>query len=242
MQPIPFVIGFALAGGAVALLISDGIDSGHWTLNHALQPLLVFGTVSSAVWVHKAKWYLKPSFFFLAVLGSILTTYGTMGRQADTREDRQAEARLSNDQHAEIKLELATAKLAREKECKSGFKEKCTNWQSRVDALRKQLGEVKTAALDPRAEAIARIASLAGANGDQTKAFVSALDPVALPLFLELGSVLFFASAFPSRRPKVRESETLATESEEIVSTLSLSKDAALRDFRSMRQAGDRNY
>jgi hypothetical protein len=58
-----------------------------------------------------------------------------------------------------------------------------------------------------------------------------------LPLFLELGSVLFFAAAFPKTGRKVRESETLALKCEEI-ETVSLGKDAALRDFRSMRQAG----
>jgi transposase-like protein len=237
VAPIPLFVGAIFWAGATALFLEDAFNHNTFTITHALQPLLTLGTVASAVWVHKARWHLKPAFLALALLGSLLTCYGTMGRQADTRDAKEQEARRQNRSLEAKQEELRDAKGGAKAECiKLG--PRCQAWQARVDALTREASGLRAVSVDARADAIAKLATFAGVSGGQTKAFVSALDPVALPLFLELGSVLFFAAAFPKvKRRKYEEIETLATESEETVS-VSIGKDAALRDFRSMRQAG----
>jgi hypothetical protein len=46
------------------------------------------------------------------------------------------------------------------------------------------------------------IANLAGANGEKAQAIIRALDPVALPIFLELGSICFMSAAFGKGRQR----------------------------------------
>ena len=41
----PAVAGAGLALGAIGLLFSDAISTGHYTVSHALQPLLVLGSI-----------------------------------------------------------------------------------------------------------------------------------------------------------------------------------------------------
>jgi hypothetical protein len=58
-------------------------------------------------------------------------------------------------------------------------------------------------------------------------------------LFLELGSVLFFAAAFPSRKhQKVMETLTVADGNSEIINTFPLNQLQELQDFRAMKEAG----
>lgn len=68
---------------------------------------------------------------------------------------------------------------------------------------------------------------------------VGVLDPVILPLFLELGSLVFFAVAFPYGR-KVAATEQVAGKREEPV-TLSAhrayTREEALADFQHMRHS-----
>ena len=54
--------------------------------------------------------------------------------------------------------------------------------------------------VDPRADAIGKLADLLGGNPQRVRAIVAALDPVILPLFLEAGCILMFGAAFPHRR------------------------------------------
>src|SRR5262245_46736796 len=110
MHVLAFAIGFVLAAGATCLLISDAWSSGHWTVTHALQPLLVLGTVAAAVWVHKARWHLKPLFLVLAVLGSLATVWGTLGRTSETRDLRHGEAQRHHEARLAKRLELEEAK------------------------------------------------------------------------------------------------------------------------------------
>jgi hypothetical protein len=69
-----------------------------------------------------------------------------------------------------------------------------------VDILTREMASLRAVAVDPRADAIQRIATLVGLDGNHVRAIVQALDPLVLPLFLEFGSILFFAAAFPQSR------------------------------------------
>ena len=88
MNYIPALLGLSLWLGATAILCEDLFHSGHLTIAHALQPLLTAGTVAAAVWVHRARWFAKPAFLVLALIGSLATLYGTMGRLLMPRTTR----------------------------------------------------------------------------------------------------------------------------------------------------------
>jgi hypothetical protein len=47
VRVLAFAIGVCLAAGALGLLVSDAVTTGHWNINHYLQPLLVLGTVAA---------------------------------------------------------------------------------------------------------------------------------------------------------------------------------------------------
>jgi hypothetical protein len=201
MSVIPCLIGLALWAGATALLTEDVFHSGHLTITHALQPVLTAGTVAAAVWVHKARWIAKPAFFLLAVLGSLATLYGTMGRQATARDDTEATIQATNRTYGDKTAELKAAKVEQTKECRTIGK-RCEAWNARVDKLTGELSGLVVKSTDPRADAVARLVTLVGGNGAKVQEIVAALDPLLLPLFLEFGSIVFFAVAFPHTKRK----------------------------------------
>jgi hypothetical protein len=79
----------------------------------------------------------------------------------------------------------------------------------------------------------------AGIDKVRVRLIVAALDPLLLPIFLELGSVVFFAAAFPARATLAtgRNNETTVT-----VATRSWSQYEALAQFRQMREVGAQQF
>ena len=241
---VPCLVGLLLWTGATALLCEDALRTAHVTINHALQPLLTAGTVAAAVYAHHriASWRLFSgvAFLALALLGSLATVYGTLSRTATARDAAQADAMASNRQLALKSEALEAAKREAARECKP-IGPRCKDWLARVDTLTAEMAPLRALAVDPRAAAIGNLADLLGFDGAHTKAVVGVLDPVVLPLFLELGSLVFFAVAFPHRR-KVAETEQLATgNSETVAESVTLAafraytREQALADFRHLR-------
>src|SRR5262249_47786556 len=186
-----------------ALCYVNVIRSGRLPVNGAFMPVLTLGTVVAAVFSHRrlAEWRPVSGLLFLllAVLGSLATVYGTLGRQAEVRDLKQADA-MAEDRTLSLKdEELTQAKALAKKECIT-IGQRCKEWQVRVDTLTREMSSLRAIAVDPRADAIQRLATLLGLDGDHVRATVQAFDPLVLPLFLELGSILFFAAAFPTRR------------------------------------------
>ena len=239
---LPAVAGTGLCIGAIGLLCADAISSGHLTILHAMQPLLVLGTVAAAVLAHKPSWRRPGSalaFLLLAALGSVATIYGTLGRQADARDSKVGAALAENRTLQLQNEELATARATAARECKSGAGQKCTNASARVDALVSAMSSLRTVSPDPRGDAIADLLHLvASADKAHTRAVVAAIDPLVLPLFLELGSILFFAVAFPSKRVAT---VTLSQVLPEVAAKV-FTKDSALADFRSLKASNSQSF
>ena len=239
---VPCLVGLLLWTGATALLCEDALRTAHFTINHALQPLLTAGTVAAAVYAHHRilSWRLLSgsAFLALALLGSIATIYGTLSRTATARDAAQADAMASNRQLALKNEALEAAKREAGRECKP-IGPRCKDWLARVDALTAEMAPLRALAVDPRAAVIGNFAELLGFDGARTKAVVGVLDPVVLPLFLELGSLVFFAVAFPRGR-KAAATEQVAGKREEPL-TLSThrtyTREEALADFQRMRHA-----
>src|SRR6478609_9459238 len=92
--------------------------------------------------------------------------------------------------------ELVQAKAQAKRECAT-IGPRCKEWQSRVDALMREMSSLRAVSVDPRADALVKLATVAGWDGERIRSIAVAVDPFILPLFLELGSILFFAAAFP---------------------------------------------
>jgi len=229
------------------LLTEDAWHNGL-TVTHCLQPLLTAGTVAAAVYLHKARWFAKPAFLGLAVLGSVLTAYGTMGRQASQIDSVENEASRQNRTLATIQGELSEAKQGQKAECvKIG--PRCAQWNARVDALTAQASGIASVTVNPKADAVAKLANLVGADGGKTQAIVRAVDPVALPLFLELGSVVFMSAAFARTRKKIRETVGKDCESVAEIELSNVpeirkvfSKGEALTDLRKLKEVGTQKF
>jgi hypothetical protein len=208
-------------------------------------PVLTMGTVAAAVFSHRwlSEWRLVSGalFLFLTVLGSLATVYGTLGRQAEARDLRQADAMAETRTLGLKEEELIQAKTLAKKEC-STIGPKCKDWNARVDQLTREMSTLRAIAVDPRADAIQRLATLLGFQGERVRAIVQAFDPLVLPLFLELGSVLFFASAFQVHKQTIPQ-QLHATEpqSSEIVHRV-WTKEEAFQDLRRLREVGSGRF
>ena len=238
---VPCLVGLLLWIGATALLCEDALRTAHLTINHALQPLLTAGTVAAAVYAHHriASWRLLSgaAFLALALLGSVATVYGTLSRTATARDAAQADAMASNRQLALKSEALEAAKREAARECKP-IGPRCKDWLARVDALTAEMAPLRALAVDPRANVIGSLADLLGFDGARTKAIVAVLDPVVLPLFLELGSLVFFAVAFPHRRNRLQPTATGGNREATVESCAPWTQAAALHDFRHLGNSG----
>src|SRR5262249_43049383 len=121
---------------------------------------------------------------------------------------------------------------------------RCQQWQTRVDTLTREMSSLRAVAVDPRADAIQRLAIVVGLEGNEVRAIVQAFDPLVLPLFLELGSILFFAAAFPAAntiaQPLQPATETIAQQLQHCARVFT--KEEARQDLKRLREAGSGRY
>jgi hypothetical protein len=147
-------------------------------------PVLTLGTVCAAVYAHRSLCVWRPIsgvlFVVLAVLGSLATIYGTLGRQAEVRDYKQANAMAENRTLGLKEEELVQAKANAKKECAT-IGPRCQQWNARVDQLTREMSSLRAVAVDPRADAIQRFATLLGFQGERIRAVVQAFDPLVLP-------------------------------------------------------------
>jgi hypothetical protein len=242
---VPAAIGVLLWGSATALLLEDAYHAHRYDVATMATPILTAATVAAAVMAHRrlARFRLLGGLGFaaLALLGSLVMATGTLGRLAETKEGKVADTQRVNRDYGFRIDELKQAKAEQVRECKS-FGKKCEAWNSRVDLLTTQLAGIAVKATEPKAEAIGRLATLLGGNGDRIKEIVAATDPVLLPLFLEAGSVLFFAAGFTRRKVAiVNTQETLSPVSDERL-LQTYTREQALADLRQLRTTHSQRF
>lgn len=227
----PAIVGGSVAAaGAIALLTRDAAQTGL-TLDHALMPVLVGLTILTGhlAWQAVCEWKLSAvPLALLAILGSGITVYETMGRRAETRDTKAAAATKSVDDYAALVANLARANALTVEaeswvanECRTGVGPKCrgvtfTRDQRRAhaDQLRRDVEAHKAPApVDPKADRVAAVAGLVGYQGDVKRA-VQTFEPFVLPLFLELGAIFLFGFGIRHSRetpaPKV-EAQSMTT-------------------------------
>lgn len=226
----PAIVGGTLAAScAIALLTRDAIYNGL-TLDHALMPFLVGLTILAGhlAWQAATEWKLSAvPMLALAVFGSGLIIYETMGRRAETRNtkiavvaDKQHQRESAMSDLVSAKQHLAQALPLRNAECIGApdplppkqwplcrkYRGLVSALETRVDSLEADVAKVAPASINPKAEQAASIASWFGISSKSTEQAVNTFDPLAFPFFLEFIAMAMFGFGIGHRKveaPKI---------------------------------------
>lgn len=211
--------GAAATVGALAILCSDALTSGHWTLDHALLPLFVGITILAGHLFGSAGWRRPLSasgFAVLFVFGTGITLYTSMGRQAATADKQMADAAAVNAELTAKSAEVKAAKTRWEAADGQATKEmtgqkcldRCQAWktraadiQARIDVLEagmRRLGGTQVIA--PRADKAAEILAVFGADKAAAKRAFITFEPSFYSLFLEMAAIVAFGFGFGGRQ------------------------------------------
>lgn len=223
-RSLAIVAGIASTAGALAILCSDAITSGHWTLDHALMPVMVGTTIIAGHLVGAAlrSWRVGSAAGFAALflVGTGLTVYTSVGRQAQTADTQTMTAETRN---AAISDQVAAVKASKrrladaENEISSHTNNKgcgriCNDWKTRAEEIRSHLAiqEIQLQRLGspepvaPRAERAADVLALFGYDKARAKDAFRKFESFAYSLFLEMTAIVAFGFAFRHSAPAPR--------------------------------------
>jgi len=220
-RPLAIVAGALFAAGTAGILLEDVIIHGApMTLKHWITVVVIAGTIMVGHQVHKA-WHsgLKGSaagFAVLFLVGTLLTVYSSVGRQAEHTMIASAEVEAADKARtratrglSEAETMLADAQRDLAKECKTGKGKRCEGIKATVDVYQaaalgyaaelNRLGPAKVAT--PEAKRAGELAAVFGANPTKVEAAMVLLIPFLTTLFLELGAIICLGYGFrPSRK------------------------------------------
>jgi hypothetical protein len=224
------VAGVVAAGAAIALLMRDAQHTGL-TLDHAMMPVLVFLTVLFGHEAFRAlkEWKVISAVLMLclAAFGSLIIVGETMGRRAETRDAKIAQATKTVDQYAIIAADyqraaglVAQSEQWTAAECASGKGKKCEGQtftlnqrKAHAEKLKAELEKATAPApVDSKADKIAYWASVFGASKAFAKELFQNFDPFSLSLFLEMGALIGFGFGIKTRSVPVFESVQTVSE------------------------------
>lgn len=211
IRSYPAIVGGTIAAGiAWATLTRDvglaDIDLDHFQAAALVGLTILAGHLANEAWKTR-KVVAAAGLTAMAVLGSVLTVYNGMGNRAEARDVKVAAASLTDGERSRIEADLAkTVKLVAEAEawtateCRSGEGPKCKGVtfvlrqrQASKAALETQLRTVGPAPVaEPKAAQVGTIAGLLGYDGKAIRQMVSAIEPLAMPLFLEFLAIVLF--------------------------------------------------
>jgi hypothetical protein len=223
---LAIVAGALFALGTLGILLEDVIlHAAPFTLKHAITVIVVAGTIMVGHQVHKA-WHsnLKGSalgFGVLFLVGTLLTVYSSVGRQAEHTMVASAEVEAADRARTratkgltEAETMLADSQRELARECKSGKGRKCEGIAATVAvytaaakgyaAELEKLGPAKVAT--PEAKRAGELAAVFGANPTKVEAAMILVIPFLTTLFLELGSIICLGYGFrPVRKAPVND-------------------------------------
>jgi hypothetical protein len=231
-RALAIAAGAAFTAGGLTILLGDVLTKPEaWTSYHALTILTVFGTIAAGHLLVDA-WrtchvLAALGFLVLFMSGTGLVVYQSVGRQAETTDAKALDAEASNMMLASKGADLAKAKSRFDDANRMADSEmrgercgpRCKDWRQRateVQALISQiedeiytLGPQKPVA--PKAEKMAAVAALFGADQQKAKAALMLLEPFLWTLFFEIGSIVSLGFAFrsgPAPIPVIKETLT----------------------------------
>ena len=230
-SPAAILAGAAATVLSIALLLRDVRDP--WSVDAALPPVLVLVTIIAGhnVWraLRRGRLISATLLALLTVFGSSLVVWEQMGRRAEARDTKVASAEDNSVQRQRLQKKLTEAeevlgthRASRDRECATGKGKQCdgkqytvATWEAAVTGYKAELTGLGTPKpVDPKAERLAALSNMIGFGAEDAKvrSLVAMFDPLAVPLFLELGAIILFGyglSPVPRRRSATME--TVAT-------------------------------
>jgi Crp-like helix-turn-helix domain len=209
------IAGAVAAGAALYILTADAVTSGTWTLDAALAPVTVGLTIMSGHLFSAAiagrRWFSATGFAMLFVVGTVLTIYGSVGRQAEATSTTALAAESIRLQRAGVMASLtrnqsmlAEAQKKLGTECATGDGPACKGIKATInvygDAITGNLAQLKAIgperATNGAAARLAEIVGMVGGDGERAMKLAVMLEPFCRTLLLELGAVVCFGFAF----------------------------------------------
>lgn len=233
-RALAIAAGCAFTAGGLTILLGDALlRPAEWTTYHVLTVLTVFGTIAAGHLMADAgragHTMAAAGFLVLFLAGTALVVYQSVGRQAEVTDTKASTAEATNtalaEKHADLRDARARLRHAHKKadEEMTGERcgQRCKDWRTnakditstitRIEAEIAAIGPQKPVA--PKAEKMAAVAALFGANEAKAKAALMLLEPFLLTLFFELGSVISLGYVFghrPAGRSADRPADLLA--------------------------------
>lgn len=209
-------------GGLMILFGDSFFHPTDWTSSHALTVLTVAGTIAAGhlcVEAGKLRRVMATiGFALLFVIGTGLVVVQSVGRQAETTDGKVMSAEAVNAMRAGVLADLTRAQAMRDeaagkmaRECASGYGKRCRGVQATLDVYeaaikghQADLAKLKPVPVAPKADKVAKVAELFGADAAKVKPAFMLLEPFLWTLFFELGSVVALGFAMRRELPTVR--------------------------------------
>ena len=219
---LALVLGVIASGGALFILLKDDVVAGRWSDAFVLVPIMIVIALAAghlATEALRSRKYLAAIGFALAfVLGTALTVYQSVGKQADTSDSQTLVTEASNQERKTVEDDLARARLRytqaldqADRETGSGdCRQKCQDWKLRAREVDSQIRELeaKLKGMNPQkpvaadADRVAKVIHmLTGADERRTKALLVLVKPFAFSLLFELTAIAAFGFAFGHQSP-----------------------------------------
>lgn len=266
-RAIAIVAGITFTCGALYILLEDAMRT-HSSMEHAITIVTLFGTIAVghlALEAARQRNVLPVlGFAILFVAGTALTVYNSVGRQSESTDAKLLDTQARNEQIATAKSAkkaneamLAEARANHSRECASGRGKRCDGiavtirvYEDAVkgnDADLVRLGPPMPVA--PKAEKMASVAAIFGADKARAKATLMLIEPFAYTVFFELGSIISLgygfgrrcrATGLPQKTSRTPSQPTIVAESNgNRRSLVATPKMVAERDLRARLQVGE---
>lgn len=222
---LALALGVAASIGGAYILLKEDVVAGRWSDSFVLVPLMLGIAVVAG---HLASKALRDRSFFAAIgfalaftLGTALTVYQSVSKQAATTDAKALETVASNKNRGMVEAMLLDAqnryKQALDQADKArstgGCGRVCLDWSTRaleVDARVREL-QAELRSMDPAKPVAAgpeRVAQvihvLTGIDSRRVKALLVLVEPFAFSLLFELTAISAFGYGFGGHRRPVR--------------------------------------
>lgn len=230
---LALALGVIASGGALYILLKEDVVAGRWSDSFVLVPIMIIIALAAghlaAEALRSRKFLAAIGFAIAFVMGTALTVYMSVGKQAETSDSHILATEASNKDRSVIEAQLADAELrytqalntADSHRSNGGCGRQCLDWSKRaleVDArIRELKAELKS--MDPQkpvaadADRVAKVIHmLTGADEKRTKAVLVLVKPFAFSLLFELTAIVALGFAFGHSSPAPAERRSAKTQ------------------------------
>lgn len=233
-RALAIALGVIASCGALFILLKDDVLAGRWSDAFVLVPIMMVIALAAGhltVTAFRSRKYISASGFAMAfILGTALTFYTSVGKQADISETATLATEASNADRKVVDDDIARARLrlqqaldqADRETGAGGCQKKCEDWKLRAREVAAQIRELeaKRKGMDPQkpvaadAERVAKVISMfTGADEHRVKAMLVLVKPFAFSILFELTAIAAFGFAFghptvPARKDRKEKTQS----------------------------------